>query len=118
MRSHCWRITALTALSVAVVGRVMPAASQPPPTAARARTPSTRAITAATSMWHRGSPANAAATSMFLGLPDHEHRCGMDVRGESTAYFAGCALRAGQLGEGGGGAGGGGRRGALVDRDD
>src|SRR6266702_1523597 len=93
MRSHCWRITALTALSVAVVGRVMPAASQPPPTAARARPPSTRAIT--------------AATSMSQGPPDHQHRCGMDVRGESTAYFAGCALRAGQLGEGGGGAGGG-----------
>ena len=23
---------------------------------------------------------------MFLGLPDHGHRCGSDVRGEPTAY--------------------------------
>src|SRR6266566_4277414 len=72
MRSPCWRRTALTALSVAVIARVMPAASQPPPTAARARSPSG---------WH----ANTAATTMFLGPPGHEHRCGTVVHGGSAS---------------------------------
>src|SRR6266567_3154116 len=39
-------------------------------------------------------------TSMFLGLPDHEHRCHIDVRGEPMAYFAGCALRPARQGAG------------------